>query len=139
LHVSQVFFRKRRYSWNIICVIGWQTEIVVLFLKPKLSFHFYLFLVCLPNHNSHSSKHSINITLHNIHSYAYLGKLFRQSRFPSNIKTNYFSNIIIQNVRCFFSRYTVTKMSAYSNENCGSEDKQGRDKNERTILAPEGY
>jgi hypothetical protein len=25
-------------------------------------------------------------------------------------------------------------MSAYSNENCGSEDKQGRDKNERTIL-----
>ena len=54
------FFRKRRYSWNIICVIGWQTEIVVLFLKPKLSFHFYLFLVCLPNHNSHSSKHSFS-------------------------------------------------------------------------------
>jgi hypothetical protein len=25
-----------------------------------LSFHFYLFLVCLPNHNSHSSKHSFS-------------------------------------------------------------------------------
>ena len=45
----QFFFRKRRYSWNIICVIGWQTEIVVrFFLNQNCPFHVYLFLVCLP-------------------------------------------------------------------------------------------